>query len=82
MRKSEITASGTLAPASRAPSDDRSGKRTGLGASEPTISDNGLLCQLQVGFRAELDVASIWESVRVFTLTALIGVGPSYEIDM
>ena len=40
-------------------------------AKEPhfdqTISDNGLVCQLEVGFQVELDAASIWE--RVFTLT-------------
>jgi len=47
VRKSEIAASGPLVPASRASRYDRSGKPTGLGASEPTISDNGLLCQLQ-----------------------------------
>ncbi|MFQ5540206.1 MAG: hypothetical protein ACE5FB_07365, partial [Candidatus Binatia bacterium] len=34
-----------------------------------TISDNSLLCQPEFGFQAELDVASIWEGVRVFTLT-------------
>ncbi len=28
-----------------------------------TISDNGLLCQREVGLQAELDVASIWERV-------------------
>ena len=42
-------------------------------AKEPhfdqTVFDNGLLCQSEVGFQAELDVASIWERVRVFTLT-------------
>ncbi len=58
VRKSEIAASGPLVPASGAPSDYRSGKPTGLGTSEPTIFDNGLLCQLQVGFRAELDFGS------------------------
>ena len=58
VRKSEIAARGPLVPASRAPSDDRSGKPIGPDASEPTISDNGLLCQLQVGFRAELDISS------------------------
>ncbi len=45
-------------PASRAPSEDGSGNSSELGASEPTISDNELLCQLQVGFRAELDIGS------------------------
>jgi len=34
-----------------------------------TISDDGLLCQPEVGFHAELDVASIWKRARVFTLT-------------
>ncbi len=34
-----------------------------------SISDNSLLCQPAVGFQAELDVASIWERVRVFKLT-------------
>ncbi len=48
VRKSEIAANGPLVPASRAPSNDRSGKPTGLDASEPTISDNGLLCQLDL----------------------------------
>jgi len=42
-------------------------------AKEPhfdqTVFDNSLLCQSEVGFQAELDVASIWERVRVFTLT-------------
>jgi len=42
-------------------------------AKEPrfdqTVFDNGQLCQSEVGFQAELDVASIWERVRVFTLT-------------
>jgi hypothetical protein len=33
-----------------------------------TISDNGLLCQREVGFQAELDVASSREVMRVFTL--------------
>ena len=33
------------------------------------IADNGLLCQPEVGFQAELDVASIWERVKVFKLT-------------
>ncbi len=33
------------------------------------VSDNGMLCQPEVGFDAELDVASIWERARVFTLT-------------
>ena len=28
-----------------------------------TISDNGLLCQREIGLQAELDVASIWERV-------------------
>jgi len=28
-----------------------------------------MLCQPEVGFEAELDVASIWERVKVFTLT-------------
>ena len=64
MRKSEIAASGPLVPAFEAPSDDRSSKPTGLAASEPTVSDNGLLCQSDVGFQAELDVASIWERVK------------------
>jgi len=32
-------------PASRAPSEDGSGNSSELGASEPTISDNGLFCQ-------------------------------------
>ncbi len=50
MRKSEIALSGPLVPPSRAPSNDRSGKPPGLGASEPTISNNGLLCQLELGF--------------------------------
>ena len=47
VRKSEIAASGPLVPAfeGQAPSDDRSGKPTGLGASEPTISDNEQLRQ-------------------------------------
>ncbi len=45
-------------PASRAPSKDGSGNSSELGVSEPTISDNELLCQLQVGFRAELDIGS------------------------
>ncbi len=39
-------------------------------AKEPhfdqTVFDNGLLCQSEVGFQAELDVASICERVRVF----------------
>jgi len=48
VRKSEIAASGPLVPATRAPSDDRSGKPTGLGASESTISVNGALCQLNL----------------------------------
>ncbi|MEE8136805.1 MAG: hypothetical protein V3T52_06500 [Thermodesulfobacteriota bacterium] len=42
-------------------------------AKEPqfdqTVFDTGLLCQSEIGFQAELDVASIWERVRVFTLT-------------
>ncbi len=41
-------------------------------AKEPhfdqTVFDNGLLCQSEVDFQAELDVASIWERVRVFTV--------------
>ena len=45
VRKSEIAASDPLVPASRASSDDRSGKPTGLGASDPALSNNGLLCQ-------------------------------------
>jgi hypothetical protein len=32
------------------------------------VSDNGLLGQPELGFQAELDIASIWERVRVFTL--------------
>ncbi len=39
-------------------------------AKEPhfdqTVFDNGLLCQPEVGFQAELNVAPIWERVRVF----------------
>jgi len=45
VRKLEIAASGPLVPAFEGPSDDRSGKPTGLDASELTISDNGLLYQ-------------------------------------
>ncbi len=40
-----------------APSGCRTGKRVGP-PSFWTISDNGLLCQLHVGFRAELDIGS------------------------
>jgi hypothetical protein len=46
VRKSEIAGSGPLVPAF---SDDRSGKPPGLGASEPAIFENQLLCQTQVG---------------------------------
>ena len=37
---------------------DRSGKLIGLGASERTLSGNGLLCQSGLGHQAELDVTS------------------------
>ncbi len=48
VRKSEIAAGGPIVPASRAPSEDGSGNSSELGASEPTIFDNGLLCQLDL----------------------------------
>ncbi len=35
------------------------------------VSDNGLLCQPEVGFQAGLDVASIWERVRLFYINWL-----------
>ena len=49
VRKSEIAASGPLVPAFEGPSDDRSGKPTELDAAEPTISDNGQLCEPRPG---------------------------------
>ncbi len=36
----------------------RVANRAGLRTFEPTISDNGLLCQSEVGFQAELDIGS------------------------
>ena len=42
------------------PATTAAANQPGLRVSEPTISGNGLLCQLEVGFQAGLDVASIW----------------------
>ena len=44
VRKSEIALSGPLVPALEGSGGDRGGKPLGLDASDPTISDNGLLC--------------------------------------
>jgi hypothetical protein len=48
VRKSEIAANGPLVPTFEGPSDDRSGKPIGLDASEATLSDYELLCQLDL----------------------------------
>ncbi len=58
VRKSEIAASGPLVPTFEGSQRRPERQTTGLGASKLTISDNGLLCQPQVGFRAELDIGS------------------------
>jgi hypothetical protein len=64
VRKSEIAASGPLVPAFEGPQRRPEGQTDRAWASEPTISANGLLCQSQVDFRAELDIDSSWEMTR------------------
>ncbi len=55
-------------PPSRTPSDNRSGNPIGDGAPKRIVSNNGLLCQPEVGFQAEPGVVSIWVKGRVLTL--------------